>query len=97
MLYFFLVCFILKFITRSLPLDNSSFRHSDLNGSLSRIVTTVMPQNPFNQIDASSKTVNASLDSRSHHVIRPLPAKRLLPLKENTKTEEQIVKNQVVN
>ncbi|CAF1293835.1 unnamed protein product [Rotaria magnacalcarata] len=82
---------------KSLPLDNSSYRHSDLNGSLSRIVTTVMPQNPFNQIDTSSTTVNASLDSRSHHAIRPLLGKRLLPLKDNTKTDEQIVNNQVTN
>lgn len=83
------------FLFRSLPLDYSSPRYSDLNGSLSRIVTTVMPQNPFNQMDNMSKTVNASLDSRPFAVLRSLPGKKLSSMKDSLMIEEQNVNKPV--
>lgn len=67
-------------------MDTSSPRYTGLHGSLSRIVTTVLPQNPYNQIDNTSKTVNSSIDSRPHVVLRQLPAK-ILP---SPREKEQI-------
>ncbi|CAF1295446.1 unnamed protein product [Rotaria sp. Silwood1] len=79
---------------KSFPIDNSLYHHSDLHGPLSQIVTTVIPQNPFNQMDISSTTINASIDSRSHILIRQLPRKSL---NDNKKNEKQIVNNEVNN
>jgi hypothetical protein len=60
-----------------------------MNGQLSRAVTTVIPQNPFNQMDISNTTTNASLDSRSHILIQDLPRSVSSPLKDNKATENQ--------
>ena len=60
-----------------------------MNGQLSRAVTTVIPQNPFNQMDNSSTTTNASIDSRSHILIRDLPGKML----SNTSRDNRTMKN----
>ncbi len=79
--------FRLIYLIRSLPLDSSSYRHTGLHGQLSRIVTTVIPQNPFNQLDNGIKTVNASTDSRPHVILKPLPRKSLPTPRE----EEQII------
>jgi hypothetical protein len=62
-------------LIRSLPIDSFSYRHTGLNGQLSRAVTTVFPQNPFNQMDNSSSTINSSVDSRPHIILRQLPTK----------------------
>jgi len=63
----------ISFSFRSLPFDTSTPRYVNLHGPLSCIVTTVHPQNPFNQIDNMSSTVNASLDSRSYFSLQDLP------------------------
>ncbi|CAF3602688.1 unnamed protein product, partial [Rotaria sp. Silwood2] len=81
----------------SFPIDNLSYRQSNFNRPLSQIVTNVIPQNPFNQMDINNTTINASIDSRSHIVLRQLPGKKLLPLKNNMKKEEEIVNNEVNN
>ena len=60
-----------------------------MNGQLSRAVTTVIPQNPFNQMDVSNTTTNASLDSRSHILIQDLPRSVSSPSKDNKATENQ--------
>jgi hypothetical protein len=86
------------FIVRSLPIDYSSYRHTGLNGQLSRSVTTVIPQNPFNYMDISSTTTNASIDSRPHVLMQQLPGKKSTPLKvnnNNEKIEEHIDNNPV--
>jgi len=77
----------LTFLFRSLPIDSSAYRHTGLHGQLSRIVTTVLPQNPFNQIDNGSTTINASIDSRPHLLLRNLPSKSYPSPREN----EQII------
>ncbi|CAF4463194.1 unnamed protein product, partial [Rotaria sp. Silwood2] len=82
---------------KSFPIDNLSYRQSNFNRPLSQIVTNVIPQNPFNQMDINNTTINASIDSRSHIVLRQLPGKKLLPLKNNMKKEEEIVNNEVNN
>jgi hypothetical protein len=82
-------------IFRPLSIDYASYRHSGLNGQLSRAVTTVIPQNPFNQMDVNSTTTNASLDSRSHFLIPQLPRNVSSPSKDNKTNEkkEEQVKN----
>lgn len=67
-------------------------RHADLNGQLSRAVTTVVPQNPFNKMDNVTSTTNASLDSLAHHLIRDLPRSVSSPTKE--KKDEKPASNQ---
>lgn len=58
---------------RPLPLDQNTFnRHADLNGQLSRAVTTVVPQNPFNQMSNPVPTTNDSLDSRAQILVQQL-------------------------
>lgn len=74
---------------RPLPIDYATYRHTGMNGQLSRAVTTVIPQNPFNQMDISNTTTNASLDSRSHILIQDLPRSVSSPLKDNKATENQ--------
>lgn len=54
-----------------------------------------MPQNPFNQMDNMSKTVNASLDSRPFAVLRSLPGKKLSSMKDSLMIEEQNVNKPV--
>lgn len=44
-----------------------------MNGQLSRAVTTVVPQNPFNQMTNPVATTNDSLDSRAQILIQQLP------------------------
>ncbi|CAF3588534.1 unnamed protein product [Adineta steineri] len=61
--------------------DNTSYRHTDLNGQLSRSVTTVLPQNPFNYMNVISTTTNGSLDTRSPVLIRSLPRSTVSPSK----------------
>lgn len=61
---------------------DSGTRHADLNGQLSRAVTTVVPQNPFNKMDNINATTNASLDTLAHHLIRDLPRSVSSPTKE---------------
>jgi hypothetical protein len=78
-------------------MDYSPYRHSGVHGQLSRSVTTVLPQNPFNQIENTSSTINGSIDSRSHIVIRPLPGKLLPTPRDNPTTEEPIVNNEINN
>jgi hypothetical protein len=71
-----------------------------MNGQLSRAVTTVIPQNPFNQMDISNSTTNASLDSRSHILIQDLPRSVSSPSKDNKtneKKEEKPDNNQMKN
>ncbi|CAF4255657.1 unnamed protein product [Rotaria sp. Silwood2] len=83
---------------KPLPIDHASYRHSGLNGQLSRAVTTVIPQNPFNQMNITSTTVNASLDSRSHILIQNLPSSLSSTLKDNKndeKKEEKTDNNQI--
>jgi hypothetical protein len=60
-----------------------------MNGQLSRAVTTVIPQNPFNQMDISNSTTNASLDSRSHILIQDLPRSVSSPSKDNKTNEKK--------
>lgn len=78
----------LLFFIRPLPFDDASYRHSGLNGQLSRAVTTVIPQNPFNTMDISSSTVNASLDTIPHILIQNLPS-TIPPVVKENKTEEK--------
>ncbi|CAF4995838.1 unnamed protein product, partial [Rotaria sp. Silwood1] len=85
---------------KPLSIDYASYRHSGLNGQLSRAVTTVIPQNPFNQMDITSTTVNASLDSRPHILIQNLPSSVSSPMKDNKndeKKEEKTDNNQIQN
>ncbi len=84
-------------LSRPLPVNNASYRHSDLNGQLSRAVTTVIPQNPFNQMDNRSTTANASLDSRSHVLIQDLPRNVSSPSKDNKNKDEKIDNTQTTN
>ena len=78
-------------------MDFTSYRHSGLHGQLSRSVTTVLPQNPFNKIENTSSTINGSIDSRSHIFIRPLPGKILPTPRDNPTMEEPIVNNETTN
>jgi len=81
---------------RPLPYDYATARRSDLNGQLSRAVTTVVPQNPFNQMENQTPTTNASLDSRPHVLIQSLPRNTTSPPKE-TRTDEKPDKNNSQN
>ena len=74
---------------RPLPLEKAFNRHTDLNGQLSRAVTTVVPQNPFNQMANPTGTVNASLDSRAHALIPSLPRSTSSPPKDTTTNEKK--------
>jgi hypothetical protein len=63
-----------------------------MNGQLSRAVTTVIPKNPFNQMDISNTTTNASIDSRPQLLIQSLPRNVSSPSKDpkpNEKIEEK--------
>ncbi|CAF0998887.1 unnamed protein product [Rotaria sordida] len=85
---------------KPLQIDYASYRHSGLNGQLSRAVTTVIPQNPFNQMNINSTTVNASLDSRPHILIQNLPSGVSSTMKDNKndeKKEEKTDNNQIQN
>ncbi|CAF3267845.1 unnamed protein product [Rotaria socialis] len=73
---------------KPLPVDYATYRHTGLNGQLSRAVTTVIPQNPFNMMDISSTTVNASLDSRAQILIQNLPS-TFPSTSKNNKNEEK--------
>jgi hypothetical protein len=59
-----------------------------MNGQLSRAVTTVVPQNPFNQMENSNPTTNASIDSRPQFLIKDLPRNVSSPTKD-PKPEEK--------
>ncbi|CAF1580744.1 unnamed protein product [Rotaria magnacalcarata] len=73
---------------KPLPVDYATYRHTGLNGQLSRAVTTVIPQNPFNMMDISSTTVNASLDTRAQILIQNLPS-TFPSTSKNNKNEEK--------
>ena len=51
-------------------------------------LTTVVPQNPFNKMENTSTTTNASLDSRPQVLIKDLPRSVSSPSKENMNTEK---------
>ena len=86
------------YFSRPLAFDYGSARRSDLNGQLSRAVTTVLPQNPFNQMDIKSTTTNASLDSRPHVLLQTLPRSTATPSKERKDDQqENNQKNQLDN
>ncbi len=92
----------MKFICFSRPhsIDNTSYRHATLNGQLSRAVTTVIPQNPYNQMDIISTTINGSLDPRSPILIKELPRNVASPSKANKTNEnkeEKTDNNQIKN
>lgn len=89
------------FVFRPLSIrDDASHRHTTLNGQLSRAVTTVTPQNPFNKMDNICTTTNGSLDARSHIVIKDLPRSVSSPSKTNKNNEnkeEKTDNNQIKN
>jgi len=67
-----------------------------MNGQLSRAVTTVIPQNPFNQMDINSTTTNASIDSRPQFLIQDLPGNVSSSSKDNNNNknnEEKTTEN----
>jgi hypothetical protein len=64
-----------------------------MNGQLSRAVTTVIPQNPFNQMDINSTTTNASIDSRPQFLIQDLPGNVSSSSKDNKNNEEKTTEN----
>lgn len=68
-----------------------------MNGQLSRAVTTVIPQNPYNQMDISSTTTNTSIDSRPQFLIQDLPRNVALPSKDNNQNNEKITENNQPN
>ena len=85
---------------RPLTVDEPIQRHTDQNGQLSRSVTTVVPQNPFNKMDNTCTTTNGSLDSRSHIVMRDLPRSTSSPsktAKANENKTEKTENNQMQN
>ncbi|UJR36925.1 hypothetical protein I4U23_029637 [Adineta vaga] len=77
---------------KPLSVNEPTQRHTDLNGQLSRSVTTVLPQNPFNNMDITCTTTNGSLDTRSHIVIKDLPRSTSSPSK-TQKTNENKAEN----
>ena len=67
----------------------TSPRYSNMYGALSQSVTTVFPQNPFNQRDMHSETTNGSLDSRSFAKIQHFSVKQhASPVAESPGQEE---------
>ncbi|CAF1626279.1 unnamed protein product [Adineta ricciae] len=85
---------------KPLYVDEPIQRHTDQNGQLSRSVTTVVPQNPFNKMDNTCTTTNGSLDSRSHIVMRDLPRSTSSPsktAKANENKTEKTENNQMKN
>ena len=84
------LCLIsISLLFRPLPIDSGFSRRTDLNGQLSRAVTTVVPQNPFNQMDNTNTTTNASLDTRPHFLIQDLPRNVSSPSKSTGEKKEE--------